>query len=263
MRGTVIEENPGTGVRIRMLDGSFRTFSREELVRIEYADGTISRRKRPPPAPSPPPARLAAGARPPLPPPTEDRPRLNPIYVALGAGVTFFGGEAERGLSMEQIFETQGHMSSEIGLRLSPAFALGVYGDMGGGGVAAGIRDQCRSQGIDCTGTTGRIGVLLRHTWDPLSPRSRWLSLGTGWEVGSVNAGHRDGNSRLLTYSGREYLRFGAGMDFRSNQVLGLGLYASFAFGEYDQYKDLTGSFSLDRRTHTTGQVGLRLTLFP
>ncbi len=261
VRGTVIEENPATGVRIRLLDGSLRTFSREELVRIEYANGTISRRKTPPP--SPPPARPAAGAPPPLPQPTEGRPRLNPIYVALGAGVTFFGGEAKRGLSMEQIFETQGHMSSEIGLRLSPAFALGVYGDMGGGDVAAGIRDQCRSQLIDCMGATGRIGVLLRHTWDPLSPRSRWLSLGTGWEAGSVNAGHRDRNSRLLTYSGREYLRFGAGMDFRSNQLLGLGLYATFAFGEYDQYKVLTGSVPLDRRTHTTGQVGLRLTLFP
>jgi hypothetical protein len=263
VRGTVIEEHPSNGVRIRQLDGSLHTYSRDELVRIEYADGTVSRRKTPPPQPPPPTAQPVAATPPPQPPPAEERIQPAPLYLTLGAGVSFFGGEAERNVSMQQLFETQGHVSSEIGLRFSPAWAIGVYGDVGGGDVAAPVRDQCQRQGLECLGATGRLGVLLRHTWDPLSSRSKWLSLGTGWEMGNVSVDHHDGSSDLFTYSGREYLRLGAGIDFRSNDVLGIGLYASFAWGQYDEYQDLTGVVPLDQRTHTTGQVGLRLTLFP
>ena len=75
----------------------------------------------------------------------------------------------------------------------------------------------------------------------------------------------RDGsnNTDLFMYEGREYVRIGAGVDFRSNPVLGLGLYGSIAWGEYDRYEDPTTTASLSGVTHTTAQVGLRLTLFP
>jgi len=269
VRGTVIEESSATGVRIRLLDGTLRTYSREELNRVEYADGTVSRRKAPAaapvpaPPPLPPPAQPATIAPPPPPPPAAPRTQLVPFYLTLGAGATWFGGDAERNVQMQQLFATQGHLSSEFGLRLSPAWAIGVYGDVGGGDVAAPILTQCQTQGLDCIGTTRRFGFLIRHTWDPFSATSKWISLGTGWEAGGASAAHADRGTELFTYSGRERVRLGAGFDFRSNEVLGLGMYASFAWGEYDEYKDSTGTYSLDRRTHTTGQVGIRLTLFP
>ena len=106
-------------------------------------------------------------------------------------------------------------------------------------------------QGIDCTGSTGRIGFLVRHTWSPLSERPVWLSLGTGWEFGGVTVAHHDGqsDSNLLTYTGRE---------------IAFGLYGSFAVGEYDKYEDPSSTtISIERRSHTTAQVGIRLTLFP
>lgn len=272
VRGTVIEENPTTGVRIRLLDGSLHTYAREDLVRIEYADGTVSRRKVPRAALPPPPPPPQAEASPPPPPwpvheRRRERPEPFPLYLTLGAGVSFLGGDAETNVPMERIFLTQGHVSSEFGLRLSPSFALGLYGDVGGGDVARAIGDQCAAQGFPCTGTTGRAGVLVRHTWDPAGATARWLSLGTGWESGTVsvdrqNMGQGMG-SDLFTYTGREYLRIGGGLDFRSTGVVGLGLYASFAWGQYDRYKDVTGSFPIQGRTHTTGQVGLRLILFP
>jgi hypothetical protein len=258
VRGTVIEEHPSSGVRIRQLDGSLHTYPREELVRIEYSDGTVSRRKAPPPTPPP-----AAAAPPPQPPPGEESTRPAPLYLTLGAGVSFFGGDAERDVSMQRLFETQGHLSSELGLRLSPAWAIAAYGDVGGGDVAAPIREQCQAQGLECLGMTARAGVLLRHTWDPLSERAKWLSLGTGWELGNASVTHGDQSTDLFTYSGREYVRLGAGIDFRSSQVLGIGLYASFAWGKYDHYEQPDLSVSLEQRTHTTGQVGLRLVLFP
>jgi hypothetical protein len=168
---------------------------------------------------------------------------------------------------MSTVFDTQqAHVSSEIGLRLSPAFALGVYGDVGAGDVAASIRAQCQAQSLDCSGVTTHFGFLVRHTWSPLSRRPVWLSLGTGWETGGVVADSNGGNQQKdqFTYRGREYLRVGAGMDFRSNDIIALGLYGSVSVGEYDQYKDATGTTSsIERASHTTAQLGLRLTLFP
>jgi len=267
VRGTVIEEHPTTGVRIRQLDGSLHTYPREDLVRIEYSDGTVSRRKVPPAAPPP---ETAPPPPPPPPSPVQEKPQEKqpfPLYLTLGAGASFFGGDIEANVPMQRVFMTQGHVSSEFGLRLSPSFALGVYGDVGGGDVAKAIGDQCQSQGAPCIATTGHAGFLIRHTWDPAGSTAKWLTLGSGWEFGTVsldqqNMGQGMG-SDLFSYTGREYVRVGGGLDFRSNGVLGLGLYASFSWGEYDHYKDTMGSVAIQGKTHTTGQVGLRLILFP
>jgi hypothetical protein len=263
VRGTVIEESPKTGVKVRLLDGSIQTYSRDDLVRIEYSDGSISRRTTPVAPVAPPVAPQPAAAPPPH---GEGKPHPFPLFLSLGVGGTFLGGEAADGTAMSSFLETeQVHVSSELGLRLSPGFALGVYGDVGTGDAAPAIREQCQVQGIDCVGATGRWGVLARHTWAPLSRRPFWLSVGTGWEFGGVTVAHRggDGDSDLFRYTGREYLRLGAGVDFRSNQVIALGLYGSFAVGEYDEYEDPVATVSVTPGTHTTAQVGIRLTLFP
>jgi hypothetical protein len=272
VRGTVIEEHPVNGVRIRQLDGTIRTYPRDELARIEYADGTVSRRKAPPPeAPPAPPPPLAAAPPPTAPPgqPPPFGPRLHershplPLYLTLGVGATFLGGDAESGQPMRRLFSNQPHVSSEVGLRFSPSFALGVYGDAGGGEVATPVREYCQTMGTSCDAMTGRIGLLARHTWNPLSEQSKWLSIGTGWEVGEARPSHQDQGSALFTYSGREYVRLGAGIDFRTSQALGVGIYGSFAWGAYDRYEDGAGVVSLARATHTTGQIGVRLILFP
>ena len=265
VRGTVIEENPKTGVRVRLLDGSIETFRREDLVRIEYADGSVSWRTIPPK-----PAPVAAPATPVPPPPPEKKEELFPVYLAAGLGVTFLDGEASKNVPMSSVFSSQqAHVSGELGLRLGPSWAIGVYGDAGGGDPSKAIRDQCSAQGNTCSATAGRVGVLLRPTWDPLSPRPLWLSVGPGWEMGAIpsdqrGSGSGSSHSELLTYTGREHVRVGAGIDFRPSTILGFGLYGSVAVGAYDSLKDTTGTtVSLDRSNHTTAQVGFRLILFP
>ena len=264
-RGTVIEENPKAGVRVKLLDGSIQTFRREDLVRIEYADGSVSWRT----VPTAPPQSVAA------PPPAkveEKKPELVPFYVAGGIGITFLDGDIAKGQSMSSVFSSQqAHVAGEVGLRLSPAWALGAYGDVGGGDPSQTVRDTCTAQGNNCSAVAGRVGVLLRHTWDPFSSRPVWLSLGTGWEFGGVtidqhgaNGSSGSGMKDLVTYTGREFVRLGAGIDFRPNQILGFGLYGSVAVGAYDTVKDSAGvTTSLDRANHTTAQVGIRLILFP
>jgi hypothetical protein len=261
VRGTVIEENPRAGVRVKQLDGTYQTYPREDVARIEYADGTISQVA---PAPAPQAAAPAAA-------PAEDPRRPFPIFLTLGLGGTFLGGDAAKNTSMSDVFALQQvHVSSELGLRISPAWALGVYGDAGGGEPSSAVRKQCDTLGDDCTATTGRIGLLVRHTWDPLE-RPIWISLGTGWEFGGITIGQHHGSSSsssssrddLLTYVGREHLRLGAGVDFRPSRIIGFGLYGSFAVGTYDTLKDQVHTVDVEHALHTTAQVGVRLILFP
>ncbi|WP_248352531.1 hypothetical protein [Anaeromyxobacter oryzae] len=281
VRGTVLEETPRHDVTIRLLDGTVRRYAREEIARIEYADGSVSRRRTAPPRPTtaapppyqpprpPPYAPPPVYAPPPQPPPYQPAPaygrRENPPFVPLwgsiGVGATFFGGEARHGVAMGDDFEPQLHFSLDGGLRLTPAIGLGVYMDVGAGDPAGPVRDACAAQGLDCSGVAGRIGLQLRHTWEPASPAAKWLSIGTGWEFASITT---NGGSDLVQYTGREYFRLAGGVDFRSNAVIGVGLYASVAWGEFMHLEDASGmQTSTGGGIHTTIQGGVRLTLFP
>jgi len=272
VRGTVLEESAATGVTIRLLDGNVRRYSRDDIVRIEYADGSVSRRRQvPPQRPMPMGPSQAAPLPPPEPPiyqPRRAGAPLVPVYGAIGLGGTFFGGESFEGLRMSDDFKPQAHIGLEGGLRLSPAVALGVYMDVGAGDVAREVRElYCDGTGLDCAGTSGRFGFLVRHTWNPSAPTSQWLSLGTGWEFGAVTTDD-EVDSDLFTYTGREYVRLGGGVDFRSNAVLGVGFYGSVSWGEYDDVdynlsRVIPPAVPLGDGMHTTVQFGLRLTLFP
>jgi hypothetical protein len=282
VRGTVVEETPRHDVTIRLLDGTVRRYTREEISRIEYADGSVSRRRsapRPPAAPPvpPEPPRYAPAPPPPPrappPPPPEPAPAyaygrapsapIVPLWGSLGIGPTFFGGHARDGVRMSDEFQPQLHFALDGGVRLSPAIALGVYMDVGGGDPARPVRDTCSLQGTSCTGVAGRFGFQLRHTWEPASPAAKWLSIGTGWEFASITT-DRPSSNDLVTYTGREYLRLAGGVDFRSNAVIGVGLYASVGWGEFTRMEDAAGvRTSIDGSMHTTVQGGLRLTLFP
>jgi hypothetical protein len=160
------------------------------------------------------------------------------------------------------VFEPQAHLSLETALRLSPEIALGLYGDVGAGDPAPQVRDQCESLGRTCIATSGRIGPMLRFTFGAARPTSTWLSVGTGWEFGRVEDRHGD-HFELLRYTGREHLRVGAGVDFRSSRTLGVGLYAAVGLGAYSQLRDSTGTTQLDEVLHTNVQLGLRFVLFP
>ena len=300
--GTVVEEGP-QGVSVQLVDGTLRRFARRDVVRVEYADGSVSTRRsaEPPPSPSPSPPRAAPpppyapappqqgyapppgytpppppGYAPPRPPPYGPPqyparpppaawapPRggpISPFYLSFGLGALGLGGDAESGVRIRHVFDPQVDLAFEGGLRLTPHLALGLYADVGVGDPARDIRDQCNAAGFDCSAETSRVGILLRHTFQPAAPATPWFAVGTGYEVGSVSSG----GVEQFRYSGWEILRLVAGYDFRSNQVFGVGLYAGLAFGRYSHYEDLLGSPSVTSETiHTTIEGGLRFTLFP
>jgi hypothetical protein len=295
--GTVVEEGP-QGVTVQLLDGTSRRFDRRQVTRIEYRDGSISTPSRPapPPAPAyqppppqpqpappayqpPPPPRYAPPPPPPPPaygPPPPYRPAYDarqgmppilPIYGVFGIGGLFPSGDAERDLPIHQVFDPQLDVYVEGGVRLNHHLALAVYGDFGHGDPAGTVRAEpaCAAFGNSCTANTGRVGVLLRHTFNPAAYTTPWLALGTGYEWGDVNLEDGFGGStRYFSYTGWEIARLMAGIDLRTNPIFGVGLYGGVSLSRYSHYSDATTDVSLPSGAlHQMVEVGVRFTLFP
>jgi hypothetical protein len=297
--GTVVEESPQS-VNIQLPDGTFRRLPRRDVVRIEYADGSVSHRPSepapsPPAASAPPPGYAPQGQPPPppaytpppppsyYPPPYGPRPvqrmpppqwaqpvgtgPVEPFWLSLGIGGMFYGGNVEPGFSMNGTFGPQMDLSFEGGFRLNPYLGLGLYADIGvgGNGNEATLRAACDSNGGSCNSTTSRVGILLRHTFSPHAHTTPWISIGTGFAHGSVDwSADGYGSSNVLEYSGWEMLRLNAGIDVRSNRVIGFGFYGGVAFTRFDSRSDAGGTESFSNpTTNTMVQAGVRLTLFP
>jgi hypothetical protein len=299
--GTVVEESAQT-VSVQLPDGTFRRLPRRDVVRIEYSDGSVS--NRPSDAPASPPSAAAPQGQPPpppgqtppppaytpppppsyypppqyYPPPRRGPPPAQwasgpvhtgpaaPFWLSLGVGGMFYGGNVEPGFSANGTFGPQMNLGFEGGLRLNPYLGLGLYADLGVGGPGSEIKTDCNSQGIDCTATTSRVGILLRHTFLPDAHTTPWLALGTGYAHGSVDfTDPAGGSGNFLEYSGWEMLRLMGGVDVRSNNLVGFGFYGGVSFTRFSDYRDdRLGSVTLpDRTTHTMVEAGVRLTLFP
>ncbi len=78
--GTVVEENPATGVTVQIPGGQLRTIPPGEVFRIEYRDGTFGVVGAKPPAPPPPADGAAAPAQPA--PPDQPAPPIQPERAA-------------------------------------------------------------------------------------------------------------------------------------------------------------------------------------
>jgi len=295
VRGRVLEEHPKDGVSVQLSDGTTRHYAPEEVVRIQYGDGSTSRRRSaprydedrpapqaapqplPPPRPIPQPVYTMPASQ--VPSHRSGMPQLVPLYGSIGAGGSWFGGHAEEGVAMDDLFHGQFHLQLEGGLRLSPAVAIGVYMDAGAGDPASPIRTSgACTAGWECVGTAARVGFMVKHTWNPTAPTATWLGVGTGWEVGNVSRSLKNGNDgwdgndsssdELITYTGREMLRLMGGVDYRTNPVLGFGFYGAVSWGTYDKVDDkifqpTAGEVDVNSRVHTTFQLGVRMILFP
>jgi hypothetical protein len=214
-----------------------------------------------PPAPGYPQAPTYAGARRGMQP-------IVPFYGAFGLGGAFISGDLAEGVPADRVYDPQLDIWLEGGMRLTPHLGLGIYLDIGVGEPASEVRAACDALATSCTATTGRFGVLLRHTFNPSAYSTPWVAVGTGFEFGSVSedsSSYDSGSSQeLFRYTGWEVLRLMAGVDLRANPVFGFGLYGGVSFGRYSRFEDAFGEVALDREPiHTTVEAGVRFVLFP
>jgi hypothetical protein len=292
--GTARRLPPREVNRIEYADGSVTTPNHPAPPPPTYAPAPPARPPAPPPAYAPPPtygpppgyapapgyAPPPSYAPPPRPAPSAlaDRrggmPPILPVYATFGLGGAFPSGDADdsgqTGLPrrMRDHYDSQLDVYLEGGLRLTPHLALALYVDVGVGEPAREVRDifGCSDSTVDCTSSTTRVGLLLRHTFEPRAYSTPWIAAGTGFEFGSMTIDDEflGGSEEAYEYAGWEALRLMAGVDLRANPVFGFGLYGGVAFGRYSRFEDAFGDVDIGRQPfHTTVSAGVRFTLFP
>jgi hypothetical protein len=262
----VVEDDPAAGVNLQLPDGSFRRFARAEVLRVEYAGEQAAP---PPPAAAPPPP-MAYPTAPPQyqAPPARDPMEPAGLTLALGLGGTWSSGD---------VSEVYGSTSDwwggmidvllEGGVRLNPATTLLLQVDLGGGDAAGAFKDACQARGMDCSASTFRIGVGARYAFSPIAKQTPWVSAGIGREGTGVNIKGSAGTEHVA-FGGWEWLRLGAGYDFRFSRSFGIGPYVGLSLGTYtgvaaDGPAYLLPSDLGGHRTHTWFTVGVKAILFP
>jgi hypothetical protein len=134
--------------------------------------------------------------------------------------------------------------------------------------VAGKAKDLCDATGLDCTAATFKIGIGARYAFAPFARNTPWISAviareGTGLTLKGP------GGDESIAFGGWEWLRLGAGWDWRFNRTFGLGAFTSFSLATYNGIStnnngmyvvagDLGGG-----KTHTWFVLGVRAILFP
>ncbi len=128
----------------------------------------------------------------------------------------------------------------DLGYRLTPALALGVYGMFGlvlpkSGAASDPLGGGC-PEGLDCSALGVRFGVQAQYRFLPGAAVDPWLGLGLGYEwitshvEGRVFGIPIDVNT---DHSGPELLHVQGGVDFQLAGALTLGPFASLSALQY------------------------------
>lgn len=284
LRGTVVEEAPGAGVTVQLVDGELRKVPAAAVVRVEYGDGTRGTLGATPAAgptatgavtgesatPLPPiepavPGQARVPQEQPLPPEAAPLdPLAHPGFITFAGalGVSIPTGEARHGLALAGVTTNQFLVELEGAIRVLPALQLGLLLDLGFGRVGATLKGECDYWGTSCSTTAVNLGIFARYAFAPTAAGTPWGSVGLATGILSI-----DPSSTALqgsAYGGYQW-RIHVGYDFRGNGQLGLGLFAGAVFGRYTDYLVGDGDFQpLSATTrHLYIQGGVRAVLFP
>jgi hypothetical protein len=201
-------------------------------------------------------AALVAGTDPAAPPPTppEPPPReseatqallhlLFPSFfsgnLSLGAGLA--AGSASGSTAMADLTKPQFVFGLEGGVRPLPALTLAGYVEIGSGSTGKPTDQACHAAGFHCQAASYHVGGLLRYAFTPQAPTTTWVALGSGWESTEVASNNAAVDTKVVTFTGWEWLRLSAGYDFRFNGVLGLGFFAQASVGRFGTVEDASG----------------------
>jgi hypothetical protein len=177
------------------------------------------------------------------------------VSEAYGATSDYFGGFVD--------------LLLEAGVRVTPATTLLLQVDLGGGDVAGATKHGCDQPGFSCAVGTARIGIGARYAFSPMAKQTPWVSIGIAREATGITIKGPIG-TETVTFVGWEWLRLGAGYDFRFSRSFGLGPYAGFSLATYNSFVQGGPVYSStlppplgSSRTHTWFTVGVKAILFP
>jgi hypothetical protein len=182
-------------------------------------------------------------------------------------GISVPLGNAEQGGKMSDLATNQVPIIMDIGGKVIPELFLGGYFGLGFGGAAGQTKAFCDVNGFTCVAVSVQLGIEAQYQILPAGRVDPWIGYGLGFESLAVSQGNGNGS---LGYSGFEFARIMAGVDFRVNRVFGVGPFFDLSMGQYSTISqtDTSGVASTNQNiagtaTHEWLTFGARFVFFP
>jgi hypothetical protein len=167
-------------------------------------------------------------------------PAAASAQLSLGArlGYGAVGGEVVKDVKTSSWIDHEIPVQVDISFKVLPMLSLGAYYAYGFGSVKSGT-------GLDSARDT-RLGLQAAFAFLPGEKLDPWIGVGTGW--GWLNA---KGGGVEMTIDGWEKLMINGGLDFRVADKAAVGLFASYASGEYRN-----GKITIPGTKWASGSIG-------
>jgi hypothetical protein len=151
----------------------------------------------------------------------------------------------------------------DIGAKVIPELFVGGYLALAFGGPGGRLKDDCERMNADCASVAVHAGVEAQYHILPGRAVNPWLGYGLGFE--SLGIGRTvNGVSTSAGFSGFEFARFMAGVDFRITRVFGVGPFVDLSMASYGTYNDGSTSRTIpETATHEWLTLGARFVFFP
>lgn len=170
------------------------------------------------------------------------KPALRGVQVGARGGIMFPGGEASKGVLLDDVVGRGFPAQLNLGYRFNERFAAGGYAQYAfttGGGPACG-----GTTAADCGGTVIRYGVDAELHVTPARKFDLWVGFGIGaerasWDIES--GGGFIGNDASGSLSGLEFLHTTLGVDFpRKGGRQAIGVFITGTNAQYLSYESTT-----------------------
>lgn len=193
------------------------------------------------------------------------------LQLALRTGVAVPFGEVDDGSKMSDSFTPQVPIIADVGIKVAPDLFIGAYVGVSFGGVGDTVKQGCDAVGVGCTAFGVRFGIQAQYHFNPDGQWNPWVGYGIGLELLDASGSKNDDKLHAGLF-GVEYAHFMAGVDYRVNDIVGIGPFADFALGQYGSTsleatrngvtKKSNGELS-NPALHEWLTLGLKVTLFP
>jgi hypothetical protein len=163
---------------------------------------------------------------------------------------------------MSDVAAEQYGVGAEIGARFEQRFYVEGYAELGEGDTGSALRD-CKN----CSVRRAALGLQAKYAFAPTWRFNPWIGIGGGIEAMSLDLAYESPSTSRTSYTlvrfrGWELPRLSAGVDWRINRIVGVGLFARFSFARYDELSSVWGAKSISG-DHTWFTAGVRGILFP
>lgn len=163
-------------------------------------------------------------------------PTASRAQFSLGArvGYALAMGDAEKDVTLSDFVKSQVPIQVDAMYNVVPDFAIGAYFSYGFAQVD--FDGACDESGVDCSGSSIRLGAQAAYTFSKVSPTFvPWLGVGLGYEWATMKAEIGPYEAELKS-DGFEFLNLQAGGDFRVNEKFSVGPYIQLSIAQYANY---------------------------